>query len=84
MIRTRKKSIALFVTLIFVLGLMVPMTAFAANVKISSAYPIITDAAGQPAGWFRIVADDFKLVNQANWTTYVTGAYPAVPSSPPN
>jgi hypothetical protein len=72
LIRTRKKSIALFVTLIFVLGLMVPMTAFAANVKISSAYPIITDAAGQPAGWFRIVADDFKLVNQANWTTYVT------------
>ncbi len=73
MIRTKKKSIAMIVTLVFLLSIMMPMAAFAAdNVKVSSAYPIMSDADNQPAGWFKVVKDSFDVVDQANWKTYVT------------
>ncbi|MEW6540402.1 MAG: copper amine oxidase N-terminal domain-containing protein [Bacillota bacterium] len=44
MIRTRKKSIALFVTLIFVLGLMLPVSAFASTTyaDFTSSYSFTT------------------------------------------
>lgn len=71
MIRSRKKSIALFVTLIFLLSLMVPMTAFAAPVKFSSAFSIVDDAANQAVGWARVVGDD-EVLNPIGYTLYVT------------
>ncbi|MEW5762335.1 MAG: hypothetical protein AB1776_03930 [Bacillota bacterium] len=40
--------------------------------KFSSAYPIIDDAANQPAGWIKMAEGDQKFIGGANWITYVT------------
>lgn len=71
MIRTKKKSIAMIVTLVFLLSIMMPMAAFAAPVKVSSAFSIVTDAANQTVGWARVTGDD-EVVIAAGYTLYAT------------
>jgi hypothetical protein len=69
----RNKRMALIIAVVFALSIMLPVTAFAGNpVTFSGAYPIIDDAANQPAGWFKVAKDEQAVLAAANWKTFVT------------
>lgn len=71
-VRSKKLASLLVLAMLMTMVMVAPVQAADENVKFTSAFSIVDDAAGQTVGWFKITSDDHQITDDAGWYTYVT------------
>jgi len=71
-VRNKKIALLLVLAMLATMVMVAPASAEGQPIKFANAFKIIDDIDNQTVGWFSIAPDDHKLIDAANWKTYVT------------